>query len=107
MLINRETVIKSLLETGLLDTCLDYQLRKNPGNNQHRQDIYQDAWVWLMTYDEEKLVDAYKGKHLNALITRYLTNTIHSVTSAYYRQYKRPELMKREITKKELNIPDE
>lgn len=84
---NRNDVINNLLETNLLTTCVDYQLKKQPQHYQYRDDIINDAWIWLLTYDEKKLVNAAERKHLNALITRYLQNQIFSKTSDYYRKY--------------------
>ena len=84
---NRDDVIKSIMDSGLLITCVDYQLKRQPQHYEHRGDIIGDAWVWLLTYDEQKLIDAYTNKHLNALITRYLQNQLFSTTSEYYRKY--------------------
>lgn len=84
---NRNEVIDYILESKLLTTCIDYQLKKQPQHYQYRDDIINDAWVWLLTYDEPKLIDAYTNNHLNALITRYLQNQLFSKTSEYYRRY--------------------
>lgn len=84
---DRDEIIKSIDESGLLITCVDYQLKKQPQHYANRDDIIQDAWLWLLTYDLEKLWDAYKNKHLNAMITRYLQNQIFSKTSDYWRRY--------------------
>lgn len=84
---DRDEIIKSIDESGLLITCVDYQLKKQPQHYGNRDDIIQDAWLWLLTYDLEKLWDAYTNKHLNAMITRYLQNQIFSKTSDYWRRY--------------------
>lgn len=84
---DRDEIIKSIDESGLLITCVDYQLKKQPQHYANRDDIIQDAWLWLLTYDLEKLWDAYTNKHLNAMITRYLQNQIFSKTSDYWRRY--------------------
>lgn len=84
---NRNEIIKNIIDTNLLNTCVDYQLKKQPQHYQYRDDIINDAWVWLLTYNEDKLTNAAEGKHLNALITRYLQNQIFSKTSDYYRRY--------------------
>ena len=49
----------------------------------------QEMWLWLLTYDEAKLSDAYENKHLNALITRYLQNQLFSKNSEFYYRYRR------------------
>lgn len=84
---NRQEIIDNILDSGLLVTCVDYQLKKQPQHYQYRDDILEDAWVWLLTYDEAKLMDAAEGNHINALITRYLQNQLFSKTSEYYRKY--------------------
>jgi len=84
---DRDEIIKSIDESGLLITCVDYQLKKQPQHYGNRDDIIQDAWLWLLTYDLDKLWDAYTNKHLNAMITRYLQNQIFSKTSDYWRRY--------------------
>ena len=84
---SREDIIKFILDTDLLTTCVDYQLKKQPKHYQNRDDIVQDAWSWLLTYDISKLEDAYLNNHLNALITRFLQNQLFSKTSEYYRRY--------------------
>lgn len=83
----REEVIKYIIDSGLLVTCIDYQLKRQPQHYENRDDIIGDAWVWILSYDEEKLVDAFDNNHLNALITRYLQNQLFSTTSEYYRKY--------------------
>lgn len=84
---NRQDIIDNILNTGILTTCVDYQLKRQPQHYQYREDILEDAWVWLLTYDEAKLIDAAEGNHINALITRYLQNQLFSKTSEYYRKY--------------------
>lgn len=84
---NRDTIIQHILDTGLLTTCVDYQLKKQPQHYVNRDDILSDAWLWLLTYDIEKLTNAYLNNHLNAIITRYLQNQIFSKTSDYFRKY--------------------
>lgn len=84
---NRQEIIDNILNSGILTTCVDYQLKRQPQHYQYREDIIDDAWVWLMTYNEDKLIDAYLNNHINALITRYLQNQLFSKTSEYYRKY--------------------
>lgn len=83
----RNDIIENIIDSNLLITCVDYQLKKQPQHYQYRDDIINDAYLWLLTYDENKLIDAAQGKHLNALITRYLQNQLFSKTSEYYRKY--------------------
>ena len=86
-MVERQEIVKDILESGLLTTCVDYQLKKQPQHYENRDDIIQDAWLWLLSYDIQKLNDAYLNKHLNALLTRYIQNQIFSKTSEYFRKY--------------------
>ena len=83
----REEVIEYLFKSKLGVTCIDYQLKKQPQHYCNREDIIQELYLWILTYDEEKLWDAYSNNHLNSLITRYLQNQLFSTTSEYYRKY--------------------
>lgn len=83
----RQEIIDEINDSNLLTTCVDYQLKKQPQHYKNRDDILSDAWLWLLTYDIEKLTDAYLNNHLNALLTRYIQNQIFSKTSDYFRKY--------------------
>lgn len=75
----------------LLKECMDYQFLKlcklDPGKRQFKDDLFQDVCIWLLTYDNQKLNDAYRKKHMNALITRIIQNQIYSASSKFFRQY--------------------
>lgn len=75
----------------LLKECMDYQFLKlcrlDPGKKQFKDDLLQDICVWLLTYDNDKLNDAYRKKHMNALITRIIQNQIYSTSSKFFRDY--------------------
>lgn len=82
----RDEVIDYLMKTDLLKRCCECQFKKL-GNMTFFDDFYQDMWEWVMTYNEDKLWDAYKNHHLNALITRCIQNNIFSANSPYYKKY--------------------
>lgn len=103
----RKDIIDYCLSKGLIETCCSCQLSKRKTDSQLLEDLIQDTWVWLLTYDEEKLINAYNNKHLNALITQYLVNNIWSTTSPYWKKYHKDSSKTREITEKELNLKDE
>lgn len=86
-MVERQEIVNSIIDSDLLTTCVDYQLKKQPQHYANRGDIIQDAWVWLLSYDLDKLTDAYLNNHLNALLTRYIQNQIFSKTSDYFRKY--------------------
>ena len=85
---DRNAIIAHISGTGLADRCLVYQTRyeKDPFL---REEITQELWLWLLTYDIEKLSDAYENKHLNALITRFLQNQLFSKNSDFFYRYRR------------------
>lgn len=93
------------MSSGLVETCVSYQLNKCK-NPYFKEELIQETYLWLMTYDIEKLQDAYVHRHLNALITRYLINQWFSNTSPFYKNFKRFDMQADEITQKELDIPD-
>ena len=75
----------------LLKECIEFQFRKlcklDPGKRQFKDDLFQDVCIWILTYNNEKLNDAYRKKHINALFTRIIQNQIYSNSSKFYRQY--------------------
>lgn len=86
----RDKILNEIIGTGLLETCVDCQLSRRRSFNcnwNNRDDIVQDAYLWLLTYDIDKLRNAYEGNHINALITGYLTRQILSTSSKYYNTY--------------------
>lgn len=101
----RKEIVDYLLETGLVDKCVKYQTNRTK-NNYLKEEITQELWLWLLTYDLDKLKDAYDNKHLNALITRYLCNQFHSKNSPFYKYQRKFDLLTDEIGSDQLNIPD-
>lgn len=81
-----DEVKKELIQTRLIETCVDYQTKKFK-QQINKDDIIQDTWAWILQYNPEKLYDAWQKKHLNALITAYLTRQLFSKNSPYYRTY--------------------
>ena len=104
---SREEIVNYVLKSKLLRTCVECQIVKSKSNAEYIDDLEQDMWVWLLTYDLEKLQDAYENNHLNALITKVLINQLYSTTSPFYKTYKKFACNSDEITYKELNIPDD
>ena len=102
----RKEIIDFILKIGLAEKCVKYQTNKS-SNNFLKEDLLQELYLWLLTYDIDKLSDAYKRNHLNALITRWISNNWFSKTSPFYKHFRRFDLISDEITNKELDIPDE
>lgn len=84
-------VVEYLLKSKLIETCVAYQAKNT--TQYTKDDIVQDMWEWVMTYDKEKLIDAHKNKHLNALITGVLRRQLFSKNSPHFRKYKKFDLM--------------
>ncbi len=85
---DRNVIIDFISGSSLADRCLAYQARfiRDPFL---REEIWSELWLWLLTYDLEKLSNAYENKHLNALITRYLQNQLFSKNSEFYYRWRR------------------
>lgn len=96
--VTRTDVVDFLLKSRLLETCCECQTAKKPTEKSNLDDLIQDMWLWVMEYDEEKLVDAYKKNHLNALITRTITNNIWSRNSRHWSKYHKYNERETEIT---------
>ena len=91
-LTNRE-ILDINLENGLIDRCVSFQFSKLPKEDwwkrQYKDDLYQDLIMVILCYDNDKLNDAHRKKHDNALITRIIQNQIYSKTSSFYLKYLR------------------
>lgn len=80
---NKEIVDANL---ELLRQCVDCQFA-TVEDKQFKEDFFHDLIIILYSYDNDKLVDANEGNHLNALVTRIIQNNIWSKTSPYYKEY--------------------
>lgn len=105
MLSNSE-IVQIYLDNRLIKTCVECQFAKLK-DRQYEDDFFQDLVLILLEYDNEKLNDAHKNNHINALITRIIINNIYSVTSKYYKNYIKFNSNSDEITKEVINISDE
>ena len=91
---DRSEILKELL-TGLTEACIYYQTR---GLDDYLvEEITQECWLWLCTYNFDKLRNAYENHHLSALLTRYLQNQIRSSNSAFYKRYRRMQALETEL----------
>lgn len=102
----RTEIIDFVLKTGLAEKCVQYQTNKCK-NQYLKEELLQELYLWLLTYDYDKLKNAFDNKHTNALITRWISNNFFSKTSPFYKHFRRFDLISDEITNKELDIPDE
>lgn len=101
----RIEILMHISGTGLDQRCIQYNTNKCR-DKELVKDLHQELWLWLCTYDLEKLKNAYENKHLNALITRYLQNNYFSRSSPFYKNFRKFNDLTDDITDRELNIPD-
>lgn len=102
----RKEIVDYLQDTGLVERCVRYQTNKS-SNRELKNDLTQECWLWLLTYDLDKLTDAYDNGHINALITKWIRNQWHSRTSPFFKEFRKFDLSSDELTQKELDIPDD
>ena len=90
-LLPNDIILEEVLKSGLLNDCVNYQFIKlcktDPEKKEFKEDMLQDLYLILYNYDNEKLNNAYRNKHMNALITRILINQLWSKSSAFYNRY--------------------
>lgn len=98
-------ILNEVLKSGLLKKCVDHQFYK-AGMTDYKEDFFQDLCLIILEYDNAKLNDAYQ-KHMNAWVTRVIQNNIKSVNSPFYRDYKKWDNLKTEITDDFNDIVDE
>ena len=57
----------------------------------HKDDLFQELILILLTYDNGKLVKMYTDKQIKFFIARILCNQYYSVHSFFYKTYKKYE----------------
>ena len=105
MLENRE-IVEIYLNNGLIEKCVECQFKKKKEGRRNQEDFFQDLVLILLEYDNEKLNDAHKNNHMNALLTKMIQNNIFSKTSPYWKKYEKWSLIEDEIIA-EMDIEDE
>ena len=100
---NRE-IVDLYLANGLIKTCVDCQFAKIQ-DKEYKEDFFQDLILILLTYDNEKMMDAHHNGHMNALLSRIIINNVWSQTSRFYADYYKFKNKTREITPEDDNIP--
>ena len=101
----RQEIADYLIQTGLPERCIRYQTNKS-SNKELKNDLLQELWLWILTYDLTKLADSFDNGHINALLTRWIRNQWHSRTSPFFKEFRKFDLNSDEITQKELDIPE-
>lgn len=90
----------------LIHVCLDCQFAKQQ-DKRYKEDFANDLFLALLTYDNEKINDADRNHHFNALVTAIIRKNLYSKTSRYYKDYRRFENKTQEIDLKRDDRPDE
>lgn len=104
--ITRGEIVDYLLKTKEIEKCVQYRLTRCK-DKELVKEMIQETWAWVLTYDMERLTDAYVNGHISALITRFICNQFFSSTSSFYRTFKKFDLITGEITDREKNLPDD
>ena len=99
-----EEVKNYLTGTSIVETCVAYQMNKAP--EYLREEMVQEVWEILLEMDESKVLSAYTGNHLSALVTRIVSNQYYSKNSYFHRKYRKMQNREDEIDNNTLNIPD-
>lgn len=60
-------------------------------------DLRQDMWEWLLNYPDDKIRKLTDDNQIKFFLIRMLSNQINSVTSKYYRQYRLPSILTKEL----------
>lgn len=100
----RKDIIAWLISDGLVDRCVSYQT--HGADTYLKEELKQELWLWLLTYDIDKLSDAFENKHINALITRWIYIQYCCKNSPFHKVYRKRQALEDEITEKEERIPD-
>ena len=100
----RDYIISELLSSTTVQDCVTYQMKD--ATEYHREEMRQNIWLWLLTYDIRKLTDAFLGHHLNALCTAYISRQYWSQNSPFHKVYRKMQALEDEITEEELEIPE-
>lgn len=103
-MIHRVDVIREIMKKRLVERCIAYQTH---GIERYlKEELTQELWVWLHTYDWEKLRDAYENKHINRLITVWIMRNYRSGTSPFFNRYRKRQRGEVTINEEVLQIPD-
>ena len=78
-------MIDKICNDGIVESII-----KNLGvSPKYADDLIQEIYLILLEYDREKIIEMYNNKQLNFFLTRIIKNQINSVTSPFYRKYRK------------------
>ena len=84
---NKE-IVDIYLENGLITRCVDCQFSQIK-DKQFKEDFRQDLVIILLEYDNERLNEIHNSNRMNSFITAILLRNLWSVTSPYYKKYRK------------------
>ena len=85
----RQEIIDEILKANLVENCVRYQAK---GANKYlRDELTQTVWLFLLTYNLEKLRNAAEERHLSALITAFIKHQYWSNNSKFHKTYRKYE----------------
>lgn len=91
----KSKIITDIYNSGVMDELLKNMARGQDKNNV--DDLRQDIFEWLLNYPDEKLKNLTDDNQIKFFLVRMLSNQINSVTSKYYRQYRLPSILTKEL----------
>jgi hypothetical protein len=79
-------IIKELAENKIVEELVSNITKTN---SFEINDLIQDIYVFLMEYEDDKIVELYEKNQLKYFIVRMIYNNYFSVNSRYYYKYKK------------------
>lgn len=86
MSITKEIIITELAEKRKIEEFIKNTAKTNAPS---LDDLAQDIYVYLLEYDEDKIIGMYERNELEYFISRMITNQYISTSSPYYTKYKK------------------
>jgi len=84
-MISNNTIVEAT--SGDVKSIIDNMAVKE----EHRDDLFQEVELILLTYPNEKLESIYTKGQLKFFASRILCNQYYSIHSAFYKNYKKYE----------------
>ena len=87
-MVTRNEIIEYIAKENILHNII-----QNVGGtaDEDLKDLEQDIYLDLYSKSEKALNDIYANGQLNFYLARIVSNNIHSSSSRYYTQYKKPK----------------
>lgn len=86
MVERKQEIITELSRERVVEELVSNITKKN---SFEINDLIQDIYLFLLDYDDDKIVELYEKKQLKYFIVRMIYNNYFSVNSRYYYKYKK------------------